>query len=347
MAFKIVHTFPVEGVDLGEKLLESFDATLVKGMWRTEEEIIRNTNGADAVLGCVSMQPFTRRVLESLPRCRIIAGISIGFNTTDVDAANDCGIVVTNVPDYCMDEVSGLAIGLMLALGHKIFHVDRAVREKRITFTMDRSALMEVAYPVYRMRGQTLGVIGFGKIGTATALKARGLGMNVVACDPYVLDAVMETHGVKPVDLETLLHESDFISIHTPLNRETQKLVGDREFGMMKRTCYFINTARGGCVDQEALIRALQEKRIAGAGIDVTVEEPIAATNALIKMPNVILTGHSAYYSVTSEFELYYKPMTQAVMALKGEWPTYAVNPEVKTKWMAKWGKQAQFLQLT
>jgi D-3-phosphoglycerate dehydrogenase / 2-oxoglutarate reductase len=340
MTFKVVHTFPVEGVDLGEKLLEPFDANLIKGMWRTEEEIIRNTADADAVIGCVSIQPFTRRVLEALPGCRILAGISIGFNTTDIEAATDGGIVVTNVPDYCMDEVSGLAIGLMLALGHKILQIDRAVRERRVTFTMDRNALMEVAYPMYRMRDQTLGIVGFGKIGTATALKARGLGMRVIAHDPYVLDTVMETHGVKPVDMETLLRESDFISIHTPLNKETQKLIGEREFGKMKPTCYFINTARGGCVDQEALIRALRERRITGAGIDVTVEEPIAADNPLIKMPNVILTGHSAYYSVTSEIELYSKPMTQVIMAMKGQWPTYVVNPEVKAKWMAKWGKK-------
>jgi D-3-phosphoglycerate dehydrogenase / 2-oxoglutarate reductase len=340
MAFKVVHTFPVEGVDHGEELLKPFDAALTKGMWRTEDEIIDNARDADAVIGVVSIQPFTRRVLEALPKCRIIAGIAIGFNTTDIDAATDCGIVVTNVPDYCMDEVSGLAIGLMLALGHKIFQIDKAVRERQASFTMDRKVLVDVAYPIFRMRDQTLGVIGFGKIGTATALKARGLGMRVIAHDPYVLDAVMETHGVKPADMETLLRESDFISIHTPLNKETQKLVGDREFKQMKPTCYFINTARGGCMDQEALIRALREGRIAGAGIDVTVEEPIAADNPLIKIPNVILTGHSAYYSVTSELELYSKPMAQAIMAMKGEWPTYVVNPEVKAKWMAKWGKK-------
>ena len=339
MTFKVVHTFPVEGVDLGEKLLDPFDAIIVKVMCSTEDEIIRNAAGADAVVGCVSIQPFTRRVLESLQKCRILAGISIGFNTTDVEAATKQGIVVTNVPDYCMDEVSGLAIGLMLALGHKIFQVDKAVRERHITFTMDRKALIEVAYPIHRMRDQTLGVIGFGKIGTATALKAGGLGMRVIAYDPYVLDAVLETHGVKPASLSTLLHESDFISIHTPLNKETQNLIGEPEFRQMKPTCFFVNTARGGCVDQAALICALQEKRIAGAGIDVTVDEPIAISNPLLKMPNVILTGHSAYYSITAELELYYKPMTQIVMAMKGAWPTYVVNPEVKKDWMEKWGR--------
>lgn len=340
MTFKVVHTFSLEGVDLGEKLLASFDVSFVKGMWRTEDEMIENARDADALIGVVSIHPFSRRVLGALSRCRIIGGIGIGYNTTDLEAATEYGIVVTNVPDYCMDEVSGLAIGLMLSLGHKIPQIDKAVRERQINLTMDRKALVEVAYPMFRMRDQTLGIIGFGKIGTATALKAKGLGIKVIAYDPYVLGAVMETHGVNPVDLETLLQESDFISLHTPLNQETRNLIGHEEFKKMKPTSYFINTARGGCVDQESLIRALREGRIAGAGIDVTVDEPIAATNPLIKMANVILTGHSAFYSVTSEFELYVKPMTQVVMALRGEWPTYAVNPEVKKKWMEKWGKK-------
>lgn len=339
MGFKVVHTFPVEGVDLGEELLKPLGATLVKGMLRTEDEFIQICAEADAVVGAVSVQPFSRRVLESFRRCRILAGIAIGFNSTDIEAATDCGIVVTNVPDYCLDEVSGLAVGLMLALGHKMFQVDRAVRERKVTFTLDRKALIEVAYPIFRMRDQTVGIIGFGKIGTTTALKARGLGMRVIAYDPYVLGAVMESHGVKPADLDTLLRESDFISLHTPLNKETEKLIGEAEFRRMKPTCYFINTARGGCVDQDALVKALQQGLIAGAGIDVTVDEPIAASNPLLKMPNVILTGHTAYYSITSEFELYYKPMTQVVMALQGEWPIYALNPEVKGKWMARWGK--------
>ena len=340
MTFKVVHTFSLEGVNLGEKLLASLDVSFVKGMWRTEDEMIKNARDADALIGVVSIHPFSRRVLGALSRCRIIAGIGIGYNTTDLEAATEYGIVVTNVPDYCMDEVSGLAIGLMLSLGHKIPQIDKAVREGQINLTMDRKALVEVAYPMFRMRDQTLGIIGFGKIGTATALKAKGLGIKVIAYDPYVLGAVMETHGVNPVDLETLLQESDFISLHTPLNRETRNLIGHEEFKKMKPTSYFINTARGGCVDQESLIRALREGRIAGAGIDVTVDEPIAATNPLIKMANVILTGHSAFYSVTSEFELYVKPMTQVVMALRGDWPTYAVNPEVKKKWMEKWGKK-------
>jgi len=149
MKFKVVHTCPIEGVDSGEKLLEPFDASLVKGMWLTEDEIIRNAEDADAVIGVVSLHPFTRRVLKALSRCRIVAGLGIGFNTTDLEAATEFGIVVTNVPDYCLDEVSGLAIAFMLALGHKIPQLDKAVRERQINLTMDRKAVKEIAHPIF------------------------------------------------------------------------------------------------------------------------------------------------------------------------------------------------------
>jgi D-3-phosphoglycerate dehydrogenase len=337
MSFKVVHTYALSGVDHGETLIKSLDAMLFKGVWSTEDEIIRNTKGADAVIGAVARQPFTRSVLKTLKNCRILAGIAIGFEAVDLAAATECGIAVTNVPDYCLDEVSGLAIGFMLALGHKILQIDRAVRKRQISFIGSRQAVKQIGYPIFRMRDQVLGIVGLGKIGTVTALKARGLGMRVIAYDPYVLDAVMESRGVEPVNLDTLLRESDFISLHTPLTPETNSMIDYEAFKKMKPTSYFINTARGRCVDEDALIRALQKGLIAGAGIDVTAQEPIETDNPLIKMPNVILTGHSAFYSVSSDKELFYKPMTQVVMALNGEWPLYGLNPEIKETWLEKW----------
>jgi D-3-phosphoglycerate dehydrogenase len=172
-------------------------------------------------------------------------------------------------------------------------------------------------------------------------LKARGLGMRVIAYDPYVLGPVMESRGVTPVDFERLLKESDFICLHTPLTFETSNMFGYEQFKKMKPTAYFINTARGGCVDQTGLIQALREGLIAGAGIDVTVDEPIAPDNALLAMTNVILTGHSAWYSVTSEVELGRRPMTQVVQAFQGKLPAYTVNTDVKTKWMTRWSQKA------
>lgn len=339
MGFKIVNVFPLPDTDFGYELLDPLGAVLVKAMSMTEEEIIAQAHDADAVIGVVSLQPFNRRLLGALPKCRIIAGIGIGYDKTDVEAASELGIAITNVPDYCLDEVSGLAISFMLALGHRLVTIDKAVKERRIVFTVDKKALTEVAYPMFRMRDQTLGIAGIGKIGTVTALKARGLGMRVIGYDPYVLKPVMESRGVEPVDFETLLRESDFVTIHTPLTSETSGMFGYEEFKKMKRTAYFINTARGGCVEQGGLIKALKEGLIAGAGIDVTVDEPMLPDNELLTLPNVILTGHSAWYSVTSEADLYRRPATQVVQALKGSWPTYAVNPEGKANWMARWGR--------
>ena len=338
MNFRVAHTLAVPGKDLGERLLEPLNATLVKGVWLTEDEIISNAMDADAVLGRIAGQPFTRRVLGQLPKCRIVAGVGLGFEMIDLEAATEYGIVVTNVPDYCLDEVSGRVIAFMLALGYKILQIDKLVKERQVNMVSNINAMLEVAYPIFRMRDQTLGIVGLAKIGTATALKAKGLGMRVIAYDPYVLEGVMESRGVKPVDLDTLLRESDFISLHTPLTPETRNMIGYEEFKKMKPTCYFINTSRGGCVDEAALIRALQEGLIAGAGIDVTVDEPPAKDSPLIKMPNVILTGHSAWYSTTAESELFFKPMTQVVLALQGKWPPYAVNPQVQKKWLEKWG---------
>jgi D-3-phosphoglycerate dehydrogenase len=341
MSFKVVNVFRIPEVDFGDELLKPLDATLVRGWWMSEEEIISHASDADAVIGVVSVQPFNRRLLTALPKCRVIAGIGIGYDKTDLEAATELGIAVTNVPDYCLDEVSGLAIGYMLALGHRLLQIDRAVRERRVVFTVDKKALDEIARPMFRMRDQTLGIVGLGKIGTVTALKARGLGMRVIAYDPYVLGPVMESRGAMPVDLETLLKESDFVSIHTPLTLETNKMFGYEQFKKMKRTAFFINTARGGCVDQPGLIRALKEGLIAGAGIDVTADKPMAPDNPFLTMPNVLLTGHSAWYSVTSEADLYRRPVTQVVQALKGELPAYTVNTEVKKKWMSRWGKNA------
>lgn len=340
MGSKVVNVFPLPGADFGDELLEPLGATLVKGMWMTEEEIIARARDADAVIGVVSIQPFNRRLLAALPQCRVIAGIGIGYDKTDVEAATELGIAVTNVPDYCLDEVSGLAITYMLALGHRLLQIDRAVRERRIVFTVDKKSLDEIAYPMFRMRDQTLGIVGLGKIGTVTALKARGLGMRVIAYDPYVLGPVMESRGATPVDFDTLLRESDFVTIHTPLTSETHHMFGYEEFRKMKRSAYFINTARGGCVEQGGLIRALKTGIIGGAGIDVTLDEPMAPDNELLTLPNVILTGHSAWYSVTAETDLYRRPMTQVVQALRGELPAYTVNTGVRTKWMARWGKK-------
>ncbi|MBI4317073.1 MAG: C-terminal binding protein [Chloroflexi bacterium] len=340
MSFKVVHTFYESGMDIREQILEPLDVVLVKGMWRTEHEVIANAGDADALVVSGSIQPISRRVIDALSKCRIIANQSIGFDKTDVSAATERCIVFTNVPDFCIDEVSGRAIAFMLALNHKLFVLDRIVKGSQVFFPMNRKLMRESVAPIFRMREQTLGLIGFGEIGLATALKARGLGMRVLAYDPYVFEGAARSRGVVPVDLDTLLRESDYVSLHSPLTPETRHMLGYDEFRRMKPTAYLVNTGRGECVIEADLIRALREGLIAGAGLDVTDPEPPAPDNPLLAMPNVILTGHSAGYSESAAPELFYKPITQIAAALRGEWPTYAVNKTLKPKWLEKWGRK-------
>ncbi|MFC1983802.1 C-terminal binding protein [Chloroflexota bacterium] len=341
MSFKVVNALSspnMDRLDFGEKLLEPFDVTLVKNIEQTEDSIIENCKDADAVIGSIShANVFNRKVLEQMSKCRVIAGPSIAFETIDLAAATDCGIAVANNPDYCLDEVSGRVIGFMLALSYKFFQIDKVVKEEGIP----RGQLMRIAGPVARTQGQTLGLVGLGRIGTIVAQKARGLGIRVVSYDPYVFEGFMRALNVEPVDMDTLLKESDFISVHVPVTPATQNFVGYEEFKKMKPTCYFINASRGAVVDEAALVRALDEKLIAGAGIDVTVKEPIERDSPLLKMSNVILTNHSGWYSTAAAHDLFFNPMTQVVLALQGQWPLYAVNPQIRGSWLAKWGAKS------
>jgi len=341
MSFKVVNTVHLPDVDFGEKLLESLDATLANGFWRTEDELISNTADADAVLCSGPLQPFNRRVLGALSKCRILASFGVAYDRIDLEAATEYGIVVTNTPDYCVDEVSGRAVAFVVALGHKLLQLDRAVREKPVYINpFNRKAIAEIAFPMFRMRDQTVGIIGLGRIGKSAALKAKGLGMRVIGYDPYIFPVDMATIGVEQVDLDTLLKESDFVTILAQVSETSRSMLGYEEFKKMKRTSYLINTARGDIIDQPALIRALQEGLIAGAGLDVTVDEPVAPDNPLLKMPNVILTGHSAWYSIAADEEFWHKAMSQVGLALNGTWPRYAVNPQARKLWMEKWGKK-------
>lgn len=341
MTFKVVNTIHLPDVDFGESLLEPLDAETINAFVQTEEDLIESCVDADAIICSGPVQPWTGRVIDTLSRCRIIASLAIGYDRIDLAHATDHGIVVTNIPDFCVDEVSTQAVALILALNRQLFFVDKEVREKQVRIVPpNREVVRTIPYPVLRLRDTTVGIVGLGRIGTAVALKAKGLGMKVTAYDPYVLDAVILSRGFTPVSFETLLRESDFISIHAALTDETFHMFDDRTFKMMKPTCCLINTARGEIVDQAALARAVQERRIAGAGLDATEQEPVPEDDPVLSLPNVILTGHSAWYSTSSYTgpEFWHRAMTQVVLALQGKWPPYAVNPEVKPTWLGKWG---------
>ena len=341
MSFKVVNTIQLPGVDFGGRLLQGMDAVFVEKPGRTEEEIIAAASDADAVICSGPVQPWSARVVRALNRCRIIASLGVGYDRIDLTTATEKGIAVTNIPDYCIDEVSTQTIALALALGRRLFTVDDLVRKQHVNFVPpNRKALAGDIRPVFRLNQQTLGVLGFGKIGTATALKARGLGMRVVACDPYVYAPVMQSHGVASVDFNTLLETSDTICINAALTPETMGLFDRAAFEKMKPTAFIINTARGEIVNEPDLVEALKTGQIAGAGLDVTANDPVPEGDPLLDLSNVILTGHSAWYSETadSESHFWHRAMGQVVTALKGVWPEYAVNPEVCHAWMEKWG---------
>jgi D-3-phosphoglycerate dehydrogenase len=305
-----------------QRVLAPLGAELRPAQCKSEEEIIALAQDADAILNCYAK--MSARVIENLKHCKIIARYGIGVDNVDVVAATRAKILVTNVPDYCIDEVSDHALALLLALARRIVAADQDVKG---------GAWDVVAHGgIRRLRGQTLGLIGFGKIAMAVSAKAQALGLRVLAYDPYLDAESIARHNAQAVDLDMLLRESDAVSIHVPLSPETRNLIGGRELARMKPTAFVINTSRGGIVDEEALAVALKEGRLGGAALDVLGVEPPPQDHPLRQAPNIILTPHLAFYSRESVIELQTKAAEEVARALKGERPRSPVNREVLTK---------------
>jgi len=306
--------------------LAKVNAELVGADCVTEDEIIEAAKDADAIL--TGGAQMTRRVLESLPKCKVIVRYGVGYDTIDVDAATDNGVIVVNNPafQWCIEEVSNQAITLLLACAKKLAFLNDGTKQGRWAECKRAQA------PMVSIHGQTLGLIGCGNIGRMTGRKAQCFSLKLLGYDPYVDKSLAEKDGITLVSLPELLKESDFVSIHTFLNEETRHLMGEKEFKQMKPSAYVINTARGPVVDEPALIKALQEKWIAGAGLDVFEKEPVDPDNPLLKMDNVVVTPHSASYSDVA-FKLNRVIVGQeAARVLSGRWPKNPVNKSVKPK---------------
>ncbi|QRG66714.1 C-terminal binding protein [Brevibacillus choshinensis] len=303
-----------------EQVLENERITLVPAQCRTEEEVIAACWDADAVIN--QYAPLSRRVIEGLERCQVITRYGVGVNTVDLQAATEKGICVANVPDYCMDEVADHALALLLAWTRKIVVAHQAVQNGNWDF--------KVTQPITRLRGRTLGLVGFGKIPQALAQKVKPLGLNVIAHDPYVPQSVAAELGVQLATLEELCERADIVSVHAPLTDSTKGMMGARQFAAMKKEAIIINTSRGPVIDEQALIYALQSGKIAGAALDVVEQEPITPESPLVGMDNVILTPHVAWYSEEAAAEMRAKAaMGVADVLLHGEFPKYLVNKEV------------------
>ena len=304
------------------EILAEVGAEVIPSRSLTEEEVIEAAQDADAILHAVS--PLTRRVLGQLKKCLVISNYGIGVDTVDVQAATQEGIISANVPDFCFDEVSDTAMSLILTVTRKVALLSNSVKRG----IWDRS----IAFPIHKFRGQTLGLLAFGNIPRTLVPKAKPFGFQIIAYDPHVSQQVADPYGVKMVDLPTLLQQSDVLSIHAPLTPETHHIIGEPELRQMKRSAYLINTGRGPIVDGQALYRALKEGWIGGAGLDVLEKEPPDPNDPLLALDNVVFTPHYASYTEEAYLELRTKAAQNVASVLRGEWPKYLVNPEVKGK---------------
>ena len=294
------------------------DVEFVRYELEGEDAVIESCADADALL--CAYAPLTARVLDALPRLRHVAFVATGYNSVDMDAATERGIVVTNVPDYCTQEVADHAMGFLLALGRNLLRHHGCVLGGRWDY--------EACGKPGRISHQTLGIIGLGRIGRAVAQRAQAFGLTVLASDPYVDEATMKAFGVRKTGLDEVLR-CDYVSLHCLLSDETRGIVGEAELNKMKPSAYLINTARGACVDDDALAAALQAGELAGAALDVLWPEPLPAGHPLYALDNVILTPHTAFMSKVSEEEVREKACLEVVRGLRGETPHYVVNPEV------------------
>jgi D-3-phosphoglycerate dehydrogenase / 2-oxoglutarate reductase len=280
------------------------------------EDILNVARDADAIL--VTYARLPGELLRQLTRCKVIGRFGLGVDNIDITAAAELGITVTYVPDYCMQEVSDHAMALLLALARKVPLSNALVQAGRWE--------MPAVVPLRRLVGQVLGLIGFGNIPRAVAPKAKAFGLEVITHDPFVAPDVPVAHGVAGVGFDELLARSDFISMHAPLMPATRGLLDAAAFAKMKPGALIVNTARGPLIDEAALIAALDSGRLGGAALDVVASEPLAKDSALLHRDNVILTPHTAFYSVEALQELQSKCASDVARVLSGEKPVYPVQ---------------------
>ena len=315
---------PGAGYALEMEALGPLGAEIVEIQAGTDEEFAKVGKDADALYA--KGRRITKRMIDGLERCKVISLGSVGVDSVDVAAATARGIPVTNVPDTFIEEVADHAMMLILATFRRLVVQDRLVREGR--WKEGRPMLL----PIPRLMGQTLGLVAFGHVARAVATRARAFGVHMLAYDPFVEELVMSPYGVEPVGLTELLQRSDIVSMHAPATPEAQHMLREEHFRLMKPSALFVNTGRGPTVDEGALVKALQEGWIAGAGLDVLEQEPPAPSNPLLGMENVILTAHVASASARFDPARLRRVGHEIALVLSGKWPRSCVNPSVLEK---------------
>jgi D-3-phosphoglycerate dehydrogenase len=317
----VITDYDYGDVDVERPIIEGAGLELVPAQCKSEEELIEVARDADAVI--CQYARVGEKTINAFTNCRLIARYGIGVDIVDVEAATRRNILVTNIPDYCVDEVGDHAMAMLLALVRKLQTYDKATRAGIWRW--------QAAQPIYRMRGSIMGFLAFGQIARAIAERAKPFGVRMIANDPYVAREDFDPYGVMPVYFDEIIERSDYLMIQMPLTSETRGMIGEAQLKKMKPTAVLINTSRGPLVDNAALYRALKEGWISAAGIDDIVEEPAKRRdwrpeNPLFSLDNIIITPHSAYYSEESIHEARRRASEEVVRVLSGRPPLSPVN---------------------
>jgi D-3-phosphoglycerate dehydrogenase len=319
MGFLVIHTDPHHTDFRHEQAeLDAIGATLLPLNVTSEAEVAAACRDADALL--VTYAKIGSVALAGMPKLKIVVRTGVGYDSLDVPAATERKVMVANVPDYCISDLAEHTMALLLTWWRRTAELDQQVRTEGWGRPLK---------PVYRLEGKTLGILGMGRMGQAVAARARGFGLKLLGYDPYTPSAAFAAIGVEPVSLESLLRTADIVTIHSLLSAETRGIICQKTLRQMKPTALIVNTARGGLIVTDDLVRALQEGWIAGAALDVTDPEPLPMGHPLRSLPRVLVTPHAAWYSEEAEPELRRRAARTIVEALRGERPASLLNPEV------------------
>lgn len=304
------------GIDIERSVLEPSGAEISLGECRTPAETALLCKRADAIL--TNLAPIDADVIRQLENCKIIVRYGVGVDNIDVRAAAAKGIPVVNIPDYAVSEVADHTLALLLGIVRRIPQIDRDVR----------NGLWNIApyRPMMGLSGKVLGLAGFGNIARAVAERAKPFGLRIAAYDPYLDDGAFERAGAVKVDWETLVTQSDILSLHLPLTERTKHLIDRTTLRRMKRESVIVNTSRGGLIDTAALAEALESRTISGAALDVLETEPAAPDHPLFAYGNCIVTSHCAWYSELSIVRLQQSAAWEVRKYFEGEMPRNIVN---------------------
>jgi D-3-phosphoglycerate dehydrogenase len=318
--FKVVllkHGYPT--IRHEREIISAAGGELIDADPLSEAESLQACEEAEGIL--VRWLKITPELIQRFRRCKIIVRYGVGYDNVDVTAATRANIIVGHVPNYCLDEVSSHTVALLMACIRNI----TGKHQKMNHGAWDPNPLE----PLYRTAGRTLGLVGFGNIAQAVARKMSGWGMRLLATDPFVEPDCAREHGVSLVELDVLLRESDYISLHVPLLPETRHLISRRELALIKPGAMLINTARGPVLDNDALVEVLQTGRVGQAGLDVFEEEPLPLDSPLRRHARVTVSDHIAWYSEESQAELQRTAAEEIVRVCTGGLPLAVANPEV------------------